>query len=154
MLFLSALNKAWFDVLRVNQMQDIQLDLALSADVLRKDLLGASMSLRDWKESSFIFKTQLLDSKNKMIEEWVRWYVSDLGLMRADGKYDCIKEVWQSNDVSLVSRGVSKIELQVEKDGGIVTGANVRLWLKKTLTGQNKLLEYPIYVTLRNRVWR
>ena len=151
-LFLSALNKAWLEILRVNKAQDAQLELALAGDVLRRDLQGASMRLHDWNESLFIFKKQSLTLKNNVVEEWVCWYVSDLGLMRADGDYDQIKNIWQSNDVSLVSKGVAKIDLKLKTDSNIVTAVSVSLWPKKALSNDKKLMNYPIYVSLRNRV--
>jgi len=151
-LCLSALNKAWFEILRVNKAQDAQLELALAGDVLRRDLQSASMRLYDWNESLFIFKKQSLTPKNNVMEEWVCWYVSDLGLVRADGDYDQVKNIWQSNDVSLVSRGVAKIDLNLKTDGNIVNASSVSLWPKKTLANDNKIAEYRVYVLLRNRV--
>lgn len=130
------------------------LGLALAGDILRRDLQAASMRLQDWNESLFILKKQSLTSKNKLEEEWVRWYVSDSGLMRADGYYDSVSNAWKSNDVSLVFKEVTKIDLILTKNGNIVTKAIVNLFYKNALSSDKKLAKYPIYVSLRNRVVR
>lgn len=153
-LFLGVLNREWIEILKIGYKQNMELEIALAGDIIRRDLLCASSVCSNWRESDFIIKKQILGSSDMVSDEWVRWYVSENALLRAVGKYDSFKNVWQSNDVCVVCSNIRQIELNLSVDKllGFVVGASVKLVLNTTLSAGNVVQQRHFYVALRNRV--
>lgn len=153
-LFFSASNKAILNILSINRNQNRELELSLAADLLRRDLLSASMFEQDWVEPLFIFKKQGLSLKNKDLSTSVCWYIGRLGLMRAEGLFEFAQRKWQNKAVSLVCKDVSKIEARLQKNSkqGYVCGVMVIFWAGKDGILGKKSEELAIFVRPRNRV--
>lgn len=153
-LFLGVLNREWFKLLKIGVRQNLELNLALASDVLRRDLFCASPLSSDWREADFIIKKQSINSSNVLEDEWVRWYVSENSLLRAVGRFSLVTGVWQSNDISLICSNIKQISVVLEKNEkhGVVTGVVVNLIANRVTADGNELQPRQFYVELRNRI--
>jgi type II secretory pathway component PulJ len=155
-LFFSVSNKSLLNILSISRNQNRELELALAVDILRRDLLSASMLEQDWMDALFIFKKQGLSLKNKDLSTSVCWYIGRLGLMRAEGQFEFAQKKWQSKAVSLVCKDISKIEARLQKDPklGSVCGVRVIFSAGKDSILGKKSEEQAIFVRPRNRLLR
>lgn len=151
--FFGGFNKALLNILATNSRQGAELELALACDILRRDLISASMIAKDWNVEQFVFRKYCLNHKNKEMGIDVCWYIGNFGLMRAEGLYDFAAKKWKSRSVCLVCKYVHLIELAIKIDEkfGLVCGAGSRI-LAKCGAQDKKLEEVNLFVKVRNRI--
>lgn len=84
---------------------------ALALDMVRKDVMGASMALPDWDSENNVMKKEQLTSRGSATSTWVGWLTKNRALYRLEGSYDNTGKRWINKTTSLLARDVSNFSL-------------------------------------------
>lgn len=92
---------------------------AVALDLLRRDVMSASMEKSAWDSSAFVFKKESVDTQGALSVVCVGWECTLLknvqaGVRRSEGVYDFVQRRWKSRTVSLLGCALSDLQLSLE----------------------------------------
>ena len=127
----------------------VQFELAV--DILRRDLMSASMNLDDWDLSLNVFKKRTLDKSGSCISRDVCWFVRKSRLIRREGGYNYCLKKWKGKVDSTVAYNVDglKIDVTLDKRNSAIKGVCFKV-SKSTATSSKNNFDTE-YLLLRNR---
>jgi type II secretory pathway component PulJ len=142
-LFLGVISRTQFKFMKNLHEQEVLLRQVLAVDLLRRDLMSASILVSDWDVQMGIFKKMTLTKTGHPQCVCVCWYIGKTGLTRVQGQYDFGRSEWSGKSSSLVSRSINQLRFLLEKN-------RKGVWVIYKVMGSDQ--EKKIYVKFRNRV--
>ncbi len=142
-LFLGVVSRTQFRFMKNLHKHEVLLRQVLAIDLLRRDLMSASMLNSDWDVCNGVFKKMTLTKTGQPQSACVCWFIGKTGLSRVQGQYDFCRHEWESKSSSLVCRSIKYIRYMPEKS---MKG----VWVVYKVVGPNQ--EKKIFVRFRNRV--
>lgn len=120
-----------------------------AVDVMKRDLMSASMQVEDWDLKNNVFVTLSLDDQASPVRRCVGFECGRQGLVRVEGTYDFGRQVWIDRTAGLLATPVETVTFNLTggQGGGPVTGVTVRYQV-----GGDKGRQKSFFVALRNRV--
>ncbi len=79
---------------------------SIALDLLKRDLISASLDKSDWDLPNCVFRKIFLSKKGLPRAVCVGWQVADDGLLRLEGTYDFILHKWVRKVVSRVNQNI------------------------------------------------
>lgn len=124
----------------------------LASDLIRRDLMSASMNVEDWDFPLNVFKKCTLDKNRTSISKDICWRIKPSGrLVRREGEYDYLLRLWKEKVDSTVAYNVSdlKIEIKLDQTKHIIKGILFELDCAGVTPNKDYVLTE--YLSLRNR---
>jgi len=139
------------DLGKSRQVCSLKLKNALAIDVVRRDVLSASMDPAHWDKEDFVFRQQTINQKGRRRVVDIGFAVKKGKLYRSSGVYDFKKKHWVKRFISLVggSFNTIKVVTNIDKKSRYIGSVSLgcKMYEKK-----NTYHEYKETVRFRNRV--
>ena len=92
---------------------------AVVLDLLRRDLMSASMNKINWDTAAFVFKKELVDAHGVFSSVCVGWEGVSLkdvrmGVRRSEGIYDFALRQWKSRSLSALGAAMHDLQLSLK----------------------------------------
>lgn len=132
--------------------------MALTGDLVRRDIQRASPSPAGWNAGHALFKQLTLDEDGKPVERWIGYEVRNMhgvtpGLYRREGQWS---GVWGDNSIALVQTQVKKFTVLPILSGDaipVVVGASVHIvYAGDDAQPSSQEKSFSLVVALRSRV--
>jgi hypothetical protein len=121
-----------------------------AVDVMKRDLMSASMHSEDWDLKNNVFVVLTVDDRGYPGKQSVGYTGAQQGLMRNEGTYDFGRQVWVDRTACLLATSVGAVTFSLlgGQDGAPVAGVTVSYQVDRG----GKPRQENFFVALRNRV--
>jgi|GEM_PF-3084853 len=120
--------------------------VTVALDLLRRDLMSASVDLQDWDFKNLVFKKNFLDKNGYPALTFVAWGIDNKGLWRRDGNYNLSSQSWLKSNVAFLGNEIKTLNVYLETD----VNRKIRAKVRYSVDGK---VERCFFVLLRNRIW-